>query len=77
MSSKNIHNWLRTHRTLFLLGLVVLSIVLCVACVDDGDGVIEDLPRVGDAMKIGEKLEQTTCEATGGRWNDSTNTCHK
>jgi len=63
-----------------LLVVVVLSLA-SMACTgtDDSAGWVEefkkDTPRVGDAMKIGERLEEVTCEAQGHRWDDSTNTC--
>jgi hypothetical protein len=65
-------------KTFYLLAVVVaLLALLSMACDDTGDfqDVADDIPRIGDGMKIGEKLEQTVCESGGGKWDNRSNTC--
>jgi hypothetical protein len=59
-------------KTLLALCLVITVLALAnIACDDVGS----DVPRIGDGMRIGEALEKTTCEATGGRWDNARNVC--
>lgn len=59
-------------KTLLALCLVITVLAIAnIACDDAGT----DIPRIGDGMKIGEKLEKTVCESQGHRWDDARNTC--
>ena len=57
---------------LLALALVIaLLSVLSIAC-----DIEDDIPRVGDGLRIAEALEKAACEAQGGRWSDRHNACY-
>lgn len=67
----------KRQKTLILLGAIAILALTLMACSDPGsDDWQDDVPRFGDGMKIGEKLEKTTCEAQGGNWSDKHNRCY-
>lgn len=65
----------KSKTTFYCLMLVIMVLSLASIACDDAGDISGDLPRIGDAMKIGEKLEQTACVAQGGTWSTRTNTC--
>jgi hypothetical protein len=71
MYAKNV----TTKSTLVLLAIIIATLsILNIACSDDMD--MDDLPRMGDAMKISEKLEETVCKSQGGIWSNKHNRCN-
>lgn len=42
---------------------------------EDIEKAAKDLPRLGDAMLIGEALEATVCTSQGSTWDKTANKC--
>jgi hypothetical protein len=66
----------KSSKAAFVLLAIVIALLSMLSIACDDSGTIDDLPRVGDGLKIAEALEAAVCRSQGGVWSNKTNRCN-